>query len=86
MLIGLCGAEIVSKKSVGASQGILGLVSYSGAAAAGVPLAFMQHRFGWDGYFALLAAACLAAVALLLPLVNARSQAQIEAANGQAKA
>jgi OPA family sugar phosphate sensor protein UhpC-like MFS transporter len=86
MLIGLCGAEIVSKKSVGASQGILGLVSYSGAAAAGVPLAFMQSRFGWDGYFALLAAACIAAICLLLPLVNARSQAQVATAGGAQKA
>ncbi|KIY94627.1 hexose-phosphate transporter [Monoraphidium neglectum] len=77
MLIGLCGAEIVSKKSVGASQGILGLISYAGAAFAGIPLAFMQQRFGWDGYFGLLAGGCVAAVALLLPLINARSQAQI---------
>lgn len=77
MLIGLCGAEIVSKKSVGASQGILGLISYAGAAFAGVPLAFMQQRFGWDGYFAVMAGGCVAAILLLLPLLNARSQAQI---------
>jgi sugar phosphate permease len=56
-----------------------------GAAFAGVPLAFMQARFGWDGYFALLSLGCVAAVALLLPLVNARSQAQISAAGGPAK-
>jgi sugar phosphate permease len=42
MLIGLCGAELISPKSVGASQGILGLISYMGAAAAGIPLSFMQ--------------------------------------------
>jgi sugar phosphate permease len=44
MLIGLCGAELISPKSVGASQGILGLISYMGAAAAGIPLSFMQVR------------------------------------------
>jgi sugar phosphate permease len=42
MLIGLCGAELISPRSVGASQGVLGLISYAGAAAAGIPLSFMQ--------------------------------------------
>jgi sugar phosphate permease len=42
MLIGLCGAELVSQKSVGASQGILGLISYMGAAGAGIPLSYVQ--------------------------------------------
>lgn len=42
MLIGLCGAELVSPKSVGASQGILGLISYMGAAGAGIPLSYLQ--------------------------------------------
>lgn len=82
MLIGLCGAELISPKSVGASQGILGLVSYMGAAGAvaawqprsaqqrcgsrrspqltasaaafvvagaGIPLSYLQLRFGWNG-------------------------------------
>lgn len=44
MLIGLCGAELVSQRSVGASQGILGLISYGGAAAAGIPLSYLQVR------------------------------------------
>jgi sugar phosphate permease len=42
MLIGLCGAELISPKSVGASQGILGLISYMGAAGAGIPLSYLQ--------------------------------------------
>jgi sugar phosphate permease len=39
MLVGLCGAELVGRGSVGASEGLLGLIAYSGAAMAGFPLA-----------------------------------------------
>lgn len=49
MLIGLCGAELISPKSVGASQGILGLISYMGAAGAGIPLSYLQVRLGGCG-------------------------------------
>jgi sugar phosphate permease len=49
MLIGLCGAELISPKSVGASQGILGLISYMGAAGAGIPLSYLQVRLGVGG-------------------------------------
>ncbi|KAJ9520251.1 hypothetical protein QJQ45_030275 [Haematococcus lacustris] len=51
VLIGLCGAELVSKSAVGASQGLLGLVAYMGAANAGIPLSWVVHHHGWDGYF-----------------------------------
>jgi sugar phosphate permease len=78
MLVGLCGAELVAPSSVGASQGILGLISYMGAANAGVPLAALQRAFGWDGYFAAMAGASAVAVLLLAPLANARSRAQRE--------
>ena len=46
MLIGLSGAELVSPGAVGASQGILGLISYMGAAGAGIPLSYLQVREG----------------------------------------
>jgi sugar phosphate permease len=49
MLIGLCGAELISPKSVGASQGILGLISYMGAAGAGIPLSYLQVSPCWHG-------------------------------------
>jgi sugar phosphate permease len=39
----------------------------------------MQQRFGWDGYFATLTGSCIAAIVLLLPLINAKSQNQIAA-------
>ncbi|WIA10980.1 hypothetical protein OEZ85_011139 [Tetradesmus obliquus] len=78
MLIGLCGAELISPKSVGASQGILGLISYMGAAAAGIPLSFMQVRYGWNGYFTAMIGACVVSLVLLLPLANAKSYVQAQ--------
>ncbi|KAF8068291.1 uhpC [Scenedesmus sp. PABB004] len=80
MLIGLCGAELISPRSVGASQGILGLISYAGAAGAGIPLSFLQARYGWDGYFSALLGACVVSLALLAPLANAKSWAQTQRA------
>merc|ERR1712153_107956 len=62
MLIGLCGAEIVGPKSVGASEGFLGWIAYLGAANAGVPLALVVKSYGWDAFFAVLAAACALAM------------------------
>ncbi|KAG1671633.1 hypothetical protein FOA52_006864 [Chlamydomonas sp. UWO 241] len=76
MLIGLCGAELVQKSAVSASQGILGLVAYMGAACSGIPLSYIIQHYGWNGYFAAMAAACVGALALLYPLVDARSFAQ----------
>ena len=51
MLIGLCGAEIVGRKSVGASEGFLGWVAYLGAANAGAPLSILVRQFGWNAFF-----------------------------------
>lgn len=69
-------------------QGILGLISYIGAANAGVPLAYLQTQFGWAGYFAAMAGACCITFLLLLPLVGAKSmvQKQKEAAAQQGAA
>ncbi|KAG1666222.1 hypothetical protein FOA52_011522 [Chlamydomonas sp. UWO 241] len=76
MLIGLCGAELVQKSAVSASQGVLGLVAYMGASCSGIPLSYIIQHYGWNGYFAAMAAACVCALALLYPLANARSFAQ----------
>jgi len=84
MLIGLCGAELVEKSSVGASQGVLGLVAYMGAANAGIPLSWVVQKYGWDGYFAAMTAACVAALALLAPLANAHSHVQKQRAGAAA--
>eukprot|EP00878_Enallax_costatus_P014199 GHUV01014852.1.p1 GENE.GHUV01014852.1~~GHUV01014852.1.p1 ORF type:complete len:220 (+),score=30.38 GHUV01014852.1:228-887(+) len=85
MLIGLCGAELISPKSVGASQGILGLISYMGAAGAGIPLSHMQVRYGWNGYFTAMIGACVMSLVLLLPLANAKSYVQSEREGRQGK-
>ena len=79
MLIGLCGAEAVPRHAVSAAQGFLGWVSYLGAANAGVPLAALVQRAGWDAYFGALAAACGVVVLLVTPLAFAPSYSQKEA-------
>ena len=79
MLIGLCGAEIVGRRSVGASEGFLGWIAYLGAANAGVPLSLLVQRFGWDAFFATLVGACAVALLLLAPISNAKSFVQRDA-------
>ncbi|OUS42055.1 MFS family transporter: hexose phosphate [Ostreococcus tauri] len=76
MLIGLCGAEIVGRRSVGASEGFLGWVAYLGAANAGVPLSLLVQQYGWGAFFAALLSACGVGILLLLPLTRAKSYLQ----------
>ncbi len=76
MLIGLCGAEIVGRKSVGASEGFLGWIAYLGAANAGVPLSLLVRQYGWDAFFAALLCACAVSMILLAPITNAKSHVQ----------
>ena len=83
MLIGLCGAEIVGRKSVGASEGFLGWVAYLGAANAGVPLSMLVQLYGWDAFFAAMVGASLLAILLLVPLLNAKSFVQREEAKAK---
>lgn len=79
MLIGLCGAELVGKESVGASEGFLGWVAYLGAANAGIPLSMIVKNYGWNQYFFALIAACGFAMLLLTPMINLKSDVQREA-------
>ncbi|CAD7702020.1 unnamed protein product, partial [Ostreobium quekettii] len=76
MLIGLCGAETVSRTAVSACQGFLGWVSYLGAASAGVPLALIVDKLGWNAYFGTLIGACVVSFLLVLPMINLYSDAQ----------
>ena len=80
MLIGLCGAELVGKDSVGASEGFLGWVAYLGAANAGIPLSIIVKKFGWNYYFGALVGACAGALLLLWPMMNLKSHVQKEEA------
>lgn len=85
MLIGLCGAELVGKESVGASEGFLGWVAYLGAANAGIPLSIIVKDYGWNYYFAALIISCGFALLLLAPMMNIKSHVQREADKLKAK-
>jgi len=76
MLIGLCGAEIVGRRSVGASEGFLGWIAYLGAANAGVPLSLLVQQYGWDAFFAALLLSCIIGIMLLAPITGAKSFVQ----------
>eukprot|EP00245_Coleochaete_scutata_P005699 TRINITY_DN19450_c0_g1_i1.p1 TRINITY_DN19450_c0_g1~~TRINITY_DN19450_c0_g1_i1.p1 ORF type:complete len:546 (-),score=94.08 TRINITY_DN19450_c0_g1_i1:402-2039(-) len=78
MLIGLCGAETVSKPAVSAAQGLLGWISYLGAANAGLPLSIIVKQYGWDAYFTTLIASCVILILLVLPMINLKSYVQKE--------
>lgn len=80
MIIGLCGAEVVSKSGVSSAQGFLGWVSYLGAACAGVPISAIVQQRGWDAYFLALLASCAIVLALLAPTLNLKSREQLDAA------
>ena len=84
MLIGLCGAELVGKESVGASEGFLGWVAYLGAANAGIPLSMIVKNYGWNAYFTALTVACGMALLLLSPMVNLKSDVQKQEAKLEA--
>jgi len=73
---GLCGAEIVGRRSVGASEGFLGWIAYLGAANAGVPLSLLVQQYGWNAFFSALLLACAAAILLLAPITSAQSHIQ----------
>lgn len=55
---------------------MIGFLAYMGAAGAGVPIALLVQRAGWDAFFATLLAACGVLAALSLVLFGAQSSAQ----------
>lgn len=68
--------QLVRPDAVGAAQGLLGWVSYMGAACAGAPLALAVQKYGWNVYFTSMIAAAGLLCVLVLPMVNAKSYAQ----------
>jgi OPA family sugar phosphate sensor protein UhpC-like MFS transporter len=68
--------QVVRPDAVGAAQGLLGWVSYMGAASAGGPLAYAVQKMGWNFYFSAMTAAAVASCVLVLPMLNLRSYAQ----------
>ena len=55
-------------------------MSYLGASAAGVPIALIVQKSGWNAYFVTLLASCAIVVLLLLPTINLKSQEQLASA------
>ncbi|MFT6388426.1 MAG: OPA family sugar phosphate sensor protein UhpC-like MFS transporter [Cellvibrionaceae bacterium] len=66
MLIGMSAAEYSHKNAAGAATGFVGLFGYMGAALSGYPLALIMERWGWQGFFIVVAIASGLAGMLLL--------------------
>ncbi|KAK4524301.1 hypothetical protein GAYE_SCF02G2200 [Galdieria yellowstonensis] len=67
-LIGLIGAEQSDRRTVATATGLLGYISYLGAAVAGLPVTLAIRRFGWVSYFSTMIISSFLSVAFLLPL------------------
>lgn len=68
MLIGMVAAELAGKHAAGAATGFVGLLAYFGAAAAGYPLGWIVHHWGWVGFFFGLVGVGFLGMVLLIPL------------------
>lgn len=68
MLVGLAGAEIVDKKAVSSTIGLLGWIAYLGASIAGFPLTVIVTNYGWGTYILSLMGFSGIAILLLLPM------------------
>ncbi|HEY0677930.1 MAG TPA: glycerol-3-phosphate transporter [Chitinophagaceae bacterium] len=59
MLIGVHALDLVPKKASGTAAGLTGLFGYLGGALfANAAMGFVVERYGWDGGFSVLMAAC----------------------------
>ncbi|KAK1858989.1 hypothetical protein I4F81_001588 [Pyropia yezoensis] len=68
VLIGLIGAEATRGKGTATALGVLGIISYMGAAVAGWPLTVVIQRGGWGVFGGVIVAAVVAACAVLAPM------------------
>eukprot|EP00871_Galdieria_phlegrea_P003383 jgi/Galph1/4045/GphlegSOOS_G2646.1 len=73
-LIGLIGAELSDRRTVATATGLLGNISYLGAAFAGLPVTLAIRRFGWNAYFLSLMFSSFSSLLILLPLWNAKAK------------
>lgn len=76
MIIGLVGAEVSEKRVVATASGVLGWISYLGAAASGFPLSLVIRRFGWQGLFLSLGASTVSSLIFLAPFWSLRADAK----------
>lgn len=74
MMIGLIGAEVSDKRVVATATGVLGWISYLGAAASGFPLSLAIRKFGWVGFFAALLGSSILALVCLLPFWKLKAE------------
>ena len=51
----------------------------AGAANAGVPLAMIVQRYGWNAFFVTMVVSCAVVVLLMTPMANLKSYSQREA-------
>ena len=72
MLLGVAGLDFGSAKAVGAAAGFIGLWGYLGKVSQASGLAWLSTHFGWPVALGAIAASVLAAILLLLPVVNLR--------------
>lgn len=68
MMIGLIGAEVCDRRVMATATGVLGWISYLGAAASGFPLSVLIRKGGWSLYFPCLIASCACAILCLAPM------------------
>lgn len=68
MLIGLAAAELSHKNATGTATGFTGWFAYLGAAIAGYPLGLIAEKFGWQGFFIMMAVCGVLSIFCFLPL------------------
>lgn len=73
MMIGLIGAELCDKRVMATASGMLGWISYLGAAASGFPLSVLVRQMGWPAFFASLIVGSLGAILSLSPMWRLRA-------------
>lgn len=81
MMIGLIGAEVCDRRVVATAMGVLGCISYLGAAASGFPLSLVIRRAGWDMYFFSLLISCVSAIVCLAPLWGMKASTDVSKKN-----
>jgi OPA family glycerol-3-phosphate transporter-like MFS transporter len=60
MLIGVHALDLVPKKAAGTAAGLTGLFGYLGGALfANIAMGMIVDKWGWDGGFIILVAACI---------------------------
>ncbi|SJZ77422.1 MFS transporter, OPA family, sugar phosphate sensor protein UhpC [Cetobacterium ceti] len=69
MLYAIGLIEIVHKDGVGAVTGLKGLITYIGAAMAGLPVALIKNHYSWSGVYILLIVFSGLIIITLLPLI-----------------